>query len=82
MLAPGPGASTVLIGGMPAWRVGVDTHNCPVTTNSIPHGSAPVSAGSTTVLIEGAPAARVGDTINESVVPNTIVTGDPTVFIG
>lgn len=44
-----PGAPTVLIGGMPAARMG-DT--C---------GADAILMGSTTVLIGGMPAARVGD---------------------
>lgn len=44
-----PGAPTVLIGGLPAARLG-DT--C---------GADAIAKGSTTVLIGGMPAARVGD---------------------
>ncbi len=80
-LAPGPGSSTVIVGGMPAWRVG-DTFTCPLSTGPVPHGGGIVSMGSTTVLIEGLPAARVGDPIQEATAPNTIVGGEPTVLIG
>ncbi len=80
-LGPGPGSSTVLIEGMPAWRVGLDTHACPLST-PIPHGAGVVTLGSTTVLINGAPAARLGDPVSETTVPNTIVGGASTVVIG
>lgn len=78
----GGGSSTVLIGGMPAWRAGVDTHTCPVVTGGVPHGGGVVTTGASTVLIEGAPAARMGDTIVEAGPPNTIAVGEPTVLIG
>jgi uncharacterized Zn-binding protein involved in type VI secretion len=48
-----PGAVKVLIGGLPAARVG-DQANCTGPTDTI-------TAGSLTVLIEGKPAARMGD---------------------
>jgi uncharacterized Zn-binding protein involved in type VI secretion len=52
------GASTVLIAGKPAARIG-DSHSCPIprhgTTVIIPSG--PVS----TLLIAGQPVARMGD---------------------
>lgn len=79
-LQPGPGSATVLIGGMPAWRVGSDTMVCPMADPK-PHGGAPVPMGSTTVFIEGMPAARVGDQIPETT-PNTIAVGEFTVMIG
>lgn len=78
----GAGSSTVLIGGMPAWRALVDVHSCPLTTPQ-PHGGGVAPLGSTTVLIDGAPAVRQGDTIVEAAGgPNTIVGGCPTVIIG
>jgi uncharacterized Zn-binding protein involved in type VI secretion len=81
-LGPGPGIPTVLIGGMPAWRAGLDTHACPLVDGVKPHVGGVVAVGSTTVLIGGAPAARVGDSIVEAGVPNSIVTGAFTVLIG
>ncbi len=80
-LAPGPGCPTVLIGGMPAWRVG-DMHLCPLATGPVPHVGGMVAMGSMTVFIGGMPAARMGDMIIESGPPNTIVVGEPTVLIG
>jgi uncharacterized Zn-binding protein involved in type VI secretion len=66
-----PGAPTVLIGGMPAARVG-DMATCSGPPDSIVMGSA-------TVLIGGMPAARMGDTTAHG---GSIVAGCPTVIIG
>lgn len=80
-LAPGSGSPNVLIGGMPAWRVGPDMHACPGTGTS--HGAGPVTPGAPTVLINGFPAARAGDFVTEPVGgPNVIALGCPTVLIG
>lgn len=78
----GAGSPDVIIGGQPAWRVGVDFHACPLSSGPVPHVGGVVPAGSTTVLINGVPAARQGDVITESGPPNTIVAGCPTVMIG
>jgi len=66
-----PGCMTVLIGGMPAARVG-DMCTCVGPPDSIVKGSA-------TVLIGGMPAARMGDTTAHG---GSIVLGCPTVMIG
>ncbi|PHQ30286.1 PAAR domain-containing protein [Leeuwenhoekiella nanhaiensis] len=66
-----PGAPTVLIGSLPAARVG-DMAVCTGPPDS-------VIAGSATVLIEGMPAARMGDSTAHG---GTIMAGDPTVLIG
>lgn len=81
-LGPGPGSTNVLIGGMPAWRVGGDIHACPLASGPVPHGAGTVAMGSTSVLINNMPAARQGDTIVEATAPNTITVGCPTVVIG
>jgi uncharacterized Zn-binding protein involved in type VI secretion len=81
-LAPGPGSTNVLIGGMPAWRATADFHTCPLVTVLVPHVGGVVAMGSATVLINGLPAARQGDMIVESGPPNTIVMGCPMVLIG
>lgn len=78
----GAGSSNVLIGGMPAWRAGVDYHPCPLSNGPVPHVGGVVAAGSSTVLINGMPAARQGDTIVENGPPNSIAGGCPTVIIG
>ena len=66
-----PGAVTVLIGGMPAARVG-DVAFCVGPPDAIAKGEA-------TVLICGQPAARLGD---QTVHGGVIVIGMPTVHIG
>ncbi|WP_372947677.1 PAAR domain-containing protein [Mariniphaga sp.] len=66
-----PGEPTVLIGGMPAARVG-DMAVCTGPPDSIAMGSA-------TVFIGGMPAARMGDVTAHG---GTIVAGCPTVLIG
>ncbi len=67
-----PGAVTVLIGGMPAARLG-DMNQC-----AGPPGT--IAMGSATVLIGGRPAARVTDLAGHG----GVITGPgaPTVIIG
>jgi uncharacterized Zn-binding protein involved in type VI secretion len=67
----GPGAPTVLIGGMPAAVMG-DMATCTGPPDTILKGSAGV-------LICGKPAARMGDSCAHG---GTIVVGCPTVLIG
>lgn len=67
----GPGAATVLIGGLPAAVVG-DMCVCTGPPDSIVKGSG-------TVMIGGKPAARMGDTTAHG---GSIVLGAPTVMIG
>lgn len=67
----GPGCATVLIGGMPAARVG-DMAVCSGPPDAI-------IAGSATVMIGGVPAARQGDSTAHG---GVIVIGCPTVIIG
>lgn len=66
-----PGEPSVLIGGIPAARVG-DQCVCVGPMDVIIQGSA-------TVLIGGLPAARLGDATAHG---GTIVVGCPTVIIG
>jgi uncharacterized Zn-binding protein involved in type VI secretion len=78
------GCPTVLIGGMPAARVG-DNHVCPMLNPGVPpppHVGGPVVLGSFTVLIGGMPAARMGDMVVCAGPPDTIMMGCPTVMIG
>ncbi len=77
----GVGSPTVLIGGLPAWRLS-DFHTCPLVTGLVPHVGGVVAMGSTAVLINGVPAVRQGDSVVETGPPNTIVGGCPTVQIG
>jgi uncharacterized Zn-binding protein involved in type VI secretion len=81
-LSPGPGAPTVQIGGMPAWRVGGDIHVCPLVDGVKPHVGGVVAIGSLSVFVGGLPAARMGDQVVEAGAPNPIVGGLPTVLIG
>lgn len=67
----GPGAPTVLIGGMPAAVVG-DLCTCVGPPDTI-------AKGSMTVLIGGKPAARMGDLTAHG---GVITLGCPTVIIG
>lgn len=66
-----PGEPTVLIGGIPAAKVG-DMATCTGPPDSIMVGSA-------TVMIGGMPAARMGDSTAHG---GTIMGGLPTVLIG
>lgn len=66
-----PGETTVMIGGMPALRVG-DMLTCTGPPDT-------VAAGSSTVFIGGMPAARMGDSTAHG---GTIVAGAPDVLIG
>lgn len=79
------GCPTVLIGNMPAARVG-DMHVCPMVTPGtppIPHVGGPIlPPGSPTVLIGNMPAARVGDMATCVGPPDSIVVGCPSVMIG
>ena len=78
----GPGCPTVLIGGMPAARVG-DMHTCPMVSGVVPHVGGPIlPPGSVTVLIGGMPAARQGDMATCAGGPDVIAMGCPTVLIG
>ncbi len=65
-----PGCPTVLIGGMPAARMG-DEATCTGPPDVI-------ASGEPTVLIGGQPAARMGD---ETAHGGVIVEGDPTVLL-
>jgi uncharacterized Zn-binding protein involved in type VI secretion len=79
--APGVGAASVLIGGLPAWRTLVDTHACGAPTPA-PHGPEKCYMGSTTVLINNQMACRLGDILQGLGPPNVFIRGCPTVIIG
>jgi uncharacterized Zn-binding protein involved in type VI secretion len=81
-LSPGPGCSTVMIGGQPAWRCASDTHVCPLSDGPKPHVGGVVASGSTTVMIGGLFAARQGDQVIEIGPPDAIASGCTTVLIG
>lgn len=75
------GLPTVLIGGLPAARLG-DMHVCPMFNGPVPHVGGPITVGSPTVLIGGQPAARMGDMATCVGPPDSIVMGCMTVLIG
>jgi uncharacterized Zn-binding protein involved in type VI secretion len=77
----GPGAPTVLVGGLPMARAG-DFASCPLVTGNVPHVGGTIVVGVPTVLIGGQPAARVGNQVVEQGPPSVIVSGAPTVLIG
>jgi uncharacterized Zn-binding protein involved in type VI secretion len=80
----GPGCPMVLIGGMPAARMG-DMHTCPMVNPAPvppPHVGGPIIATAAMVLIGGMPAARVGDTAICAGPPDSIIMGCMTVLIG
>lgn len=86
-LAPGPGSTNVIIGGMPAWRAVIDQHACPAVSITGPDGIGSVVMGSPTVLINNMMACRMGDIVIEkpglALGPaNPIIMGEPTVEIG
>lgn len=78
------GIPTVLIGNMPAARLG-DLHVCPMLNPGVPpppHVGMPITLGAPTVLIGGSPAARMGDIAACAGPPDTVLMGCPTVNIG
>jgi len=75
------GLPTVLIGGLPAARMG-DMHTCPMVTALVPHVGGPIAQGSATVLIGGQPAARMGDLATCVGPIDTIAMGCTSVLIG
>jgi hypothetical protein len=86
-LAPGPGSTDVMIGGLPAWRAMIDQHACPMVSISGADGVGMVMMGSPTVLIDFMMATRAMDIVME--IPglamgpaNPIIMGEPTVMIG
>ena len=84
----GAGLPTVLIGNMPAWRVG-DMHTCPMVNPpppAAPHVGGPTAPpGCVTVLAGGPPLTSATDQIIEAAAlvpptPNIIMMGVPTVL--
>ena len=74
------GSSNVLIGGLPASRVG-DIATCLVFVGPTPVLTpGPIVTGSSTVFVNGAPAARLNSVVGTST-PCTIVTGSGTVNV-
>jgi uncharacterized Zn-binding protein involved in type VI secretion len=74
----GPGAATVLIGGMPAAVAG-DMHACALPPQSHPLTVSAFPMGSATVLLGGKPAIRTTDAC---ICGAMAAVGAPTVMIG
>jgi uncharacterized Zn-binding protein involved in type VI secretion len=74
----GPGAATVLIGGMPAAVMG-DTHTCSLPPSGHQPTVSPFPMGSVTVLIAGRGALRTTDACLCGAMP---AVGAPTVMLG
>jgi len=81
-LGTGPGSANVLIGGMPAWRVGQDVHSCPLSEAGKAHVGGVIASGSTKVFVNNMPLARQGDQVVETGVSNAVVNGCATVIVG
>ncbi|MEA2544194.1 MAG: hypothetical protein QOH35_5560 [Acidobacteriaceae bacterium] len=78
------GFPTVLIGGLPAARIG-DNHVCPMVTPGvppIPHVGGPFIMGSPTVLVGAMPQSRVTDQLVCVGPPDMAIVGEPTVLVG
>lgn len=74
----GPGAATVMIGGMPA-AVALDNHVCVIPPNTGHLTASIFPSGSATVMIGGKPAIRTSDAC---LCGATAAVGCPTVMIG
>ncbi len=75
------GFPTVLIGGMPASRIG-DMHVCPMVTVLVPHVGGPFILGSPTVIVGGMPQSRVTDMLVCVGPPDVALMGCETVLVG
>ena len=75
------GFPTVLIGMMPASRIG-DMHVCPMLTGLVPHVGGPFVLGSPTVLVGEMPQSRVTDQLVCVGPPDIAVMGCETVLVG
>ena len=75
------GFPTVLIGEMPASRIG-DMHVCPMVTVLVPHVGGPFILGSPTVIVGGMPQSRVTDMLVCVGPPDVAVMGCETVLVG
>jgi len=75
------GCPTVLVGGMPAARIG-DMHTCPMVTGTVPHVGGPLVLGAFTVLVAGPPQSRQTDMLVCVGPPDTVAMGEPTVLVG
>jgi uncharacterized Zn-binding protein involved in type VI secretion len=75
------GYPTVLIGSLPASRIG-DMHICPMLTGLVPHVGGPFILGAFTVLVGMMPQSRVTDMLVCVGPPDLAVLGEFTVLVG
>jgi uncharacterized Zn-binding protein involved in type VI secretion len=75
------GCATVLIGALPAARIG-DMHVCPMVTGIVPHVGGPLILGSFTVITGGVPQSRVTDMLICVGPPDMVAMGAPNVMVG
>src|SRR5580658_4857565 len=75
------GFPTVLIGNLPASRIG-DNHVCPMVTGVVPHVGGPFVLGAMTVLVGNMPQSRVTDMLVCVGPPDMAAMGEPTVLVG
>jgi uncharacterized Zn-binding protein involved in type VI secretion len=75
------GFPTVLIGFMPASRIG-DLHVCPMFTGPVPHVGGPFVLGSPTVIVGEMPQSRVTDELVCVGPPDVAMMGCETVIVG
>jgi len=75
------GCANVLIGGLPASRIG-DMHVCPQVTVLVPHVGGPLILGSFTVIVGAMPQSRVTDMLICVGPPDAVQMGEPTVQVG
>jgi uncharacterized Zn-binding protein involved in type VI secretion len=75
------GCPTVLIGNLPAARIG-DMHTCPLVTVLVPHVGGPLVLGSFTVLVGDMPQSRETDMLICVGPPDMVAVGCPTVMVG
>lgn len=75
------GYPTVIIGNMPAARIG-DLHTCPMANGPVPHVGGPFVLGAFNVLVGMMPQSRVTDMLICVGPPDTLVQGCPTVVVG
>ena len=75
------GFPTVLIGNLPASRIG-DLHVCPMVTGVVPHVGGPFILGSPTVLVGNMAQSRVTDQLTCVGPPDVAMMGCETVLVG
>jgi len=80
-LVTAPGLPLVLIGGMPAARMG-DMHTCPMLTVAVPHATGPIVLGAFNVLVGGMPQARMMDMCVCVGPPSMVTLGAFTTLVG